>query len=144
MSTTTRDGLEEVITALHREAATALAWRAEVKSRYPWCRHEERIYKERADVPCLAASLIRVGPVATHRSSAGMTPRRATRKILGPKILVDLGRGSQVDRTVDHDRAAASGEDLPTRQIQRRHAFLLLDHLGQSDLRECEDHAADT
>ena len=77
-------------------------------------------------------------------SSAGMTPGGATRKILGPKPLVDLGRRSQVDRTVDHDRAAASGEDLPTRQMQRRHAFLLLDHLGQGDLGECEDHAADT
>ena len=68
----------------------------------------------------------------------------ATRKILGPKPLVNLGRGSQVDRTVDHDRAAASGEDLPTRQMQRRHTFLLLDHLGQGDLRERKDYAADT
>ena len=40
------------------------------------------------------------------------------RFILGPKPLVDLGRGSQVYRTVDHDRAAASGADLPTRQIR--------------------------
>lgn len=55
MSTETRKSLDEVIDELHRSAARNIAMAEWVKAEKPWLRHDERIYKERAQMDLLAA-----------------------------------------------------------------------------------------
>ena len=54
MSEETIKSLEEIIHELHNEAATALAMVEYVKTEKPWLRHDERIYRERAETALTA------------------------------------------------------------------------------------------
>ena len=49
MSTETRQSVEEIIAELLRDAAMNLALKADSEARYPWRRHDARIYAERAE-----------------------------------------------------------------------------------------------
>lgn len=50
MTQRTRTELESMIDELHREAARELALAADSEARFPWRRHDARIYRERAEV----------------------------------------------------------------------------------------------
>jgi hypothetical protein len=56
MSTETRKSLDEVIDELHRSAARNIALANDSEARYPWRRHDVRIYRERAQMDLLAAA----------------------------------------------------------------------------------------
>jgi hypothetical protein len=54
MTTRTRTELEALIDELHRSAARNIALKNDVEARYPWRRHDARIYSERAQADLAA------------------------------------------------------------------------------------------
>jgi len=55
MSTKTEAGIQEIIDELHRSAARNIALAEDSAARYPWRRHDVRIYRERAEDDLAAA-----------------------------------------------------------------------------------------
>lgn len=56
MSQKTRTELEALIDELHREVAMNIALCNDTQHRFPWRRHDARIYRERAEVALQSAT----------------------------------------------------------------------------------------
>lgn len=56
MRTETQIELLSMVDELHREAATALGWKAHTEKHFPWRQHDARIYAERAQAALQAAA----------------------------------------------------------------------------------------
>jgi hypothetical protein len=56
MTTATAQTISEMIDELHRDAARNLALAFDSEARFPWRRHDPRIYRERAQVALQAAA----------------------------------------------------------------------------------------